>query len=205
MANIDYKKVLSHLYKPSTKKVSEVNVQPMNYLMIDGKGSPASQLFADSIALLYPLSYGLRAISKANGVVYTVMPLEGLWEEEGRTGHHELGVLDKSKFIWTIMIMQPEHITAEMFEQVRESVRQSKNPARLDEVHFESFHEGLSLQIMHIGSYDDEPQTVQHIRNRMEESNYTYNGKHHEIYLNDSRKVEAAKLKTIIRYPIRSK
>jgi hypothetical protein len=204
MANIDYKKVLSQLYKPSAKKVSELDVPPMNFLMIDGKGSPASQLYADSVAVLYSLSYGLRAISKAKGIVYTVMPLEGLWEEEGRTGH-EIGVRDKSNFVWTIMIMQPKHITEAMVSQVRESVRKTKNPSRLDDVRFESFHEGLSLQIMHIGSYDDEPETVQRILDKMKESDYTYNGKHHEIYLNDSRKVEALKLKTIIRYPIRSK
>ena len=205
MANIDYKKVLSHLYKPSAKKVSELDVPPMNFLMIDGKGDPnTSQLYVDSIAVLYALSYGLRAISKANGIVYTVMPLEGLWEEEGRTWH-EIEVLDKSKFVWTMMIMQPEHITTEMFSETCENVRKSKNPPRLDDARFESYYEGLSLQIMHIGSYDDEPQTVQHILDKMEESNYTYNGKHHEIYLSDPRKVEAAKLKTIIRYPIRSK
>jgi hypothetical protein len=204
MANIDYKKVLSHLYKPSTKKVREVDVPPMNFLMIDGKGSPASQVYADSIAVLYSLSYGLRAISKAKAIVYTVMPLEGLWEEEGRTGH-EIGVLDKSNFVWTMMIMQPEHITVEMFAETCESVRKSKNPSRLNDVRFESFHEGLSLQIMHIGSYDDEPETVQRILDKMKESDYIYNGKHHEIYLSDPRKVEASKLKTIIRYPIRTK
>lgn len=204
MTNIDYKKELSELYKPSAKKVSEIDVPPMKYLMIDGKGAPTSELYADSVAALYALSYGLRAISKANEIVYSVLPLEGLWEEAGRTDHTP-GVLDKNNFVWTMMIMQPEHITEAMFAEAVETIRKKKNPQRLDDVRFETFHEGLSLQILHIGSYDDEPATVQLILDKMQESGYTYNGKHHEIYLNDPRKVEAAKLKTIIRYPVRSK
>lgn len=204
MSNIDFKKTLKHLYKPSAREVSIVNVEPMNYLMIDGTGNPGtSKRYQQAIEALYPLSYGIRAISKDAGIVYTVMPLEGLWSFEGQEENTEflLTEADKDTFVWTLMIMQPEHITQEMFETARDVVRKKKSPILLDEVRFESYHEGETVQIMHIGSYDDEGSNVKRLHDHIAENGWSIGKKHHEIYLSDPRKVAPEKMKTVIRQP----
>lgn len=204
MSNIDFKKTLKHLYKPSAIEVSIVNIQPMNYLMIDGTGNPGtSERYGQAIEALYPLSYAIRAISKNANIVYTVMPLEGLWSFEGQEENIEFNLTeaDKDTFVWTLMILQPEHITQEMVKTAREVVRKKKSPTLLDDVRFETYHEGEAVQIMHIGSYDDEGPNVKRLHNHIVENGRVIGKKHHEIYLSDPRKVASQKLKTIIRQP----
>lgn len=204
MSNIDFKKTLKHLYKPSAKKVSVVDVPAMNYLMIDGTGNPGtSPRYQQAVEALYPLAYGIRAISKAAGTVFTVMPLEGLWSFEGQEDNtnFKLTTADKDKFEWTLMILQPDHITADMVAEARETVRKKKAPALLDDVRFESYHEGEAVQIMHIGSYDDEGENVEKLHTHINANGWQFGKKHHEIYLSDPRKVAVEKLKTVIRQP----
>jgi hypothetical protein len=154
MTNLDMKKTLKHLYKPSAKQVSVVDIPPMNYLMIDGEGNPNTEQYQQSIEALYNLAYAIRAISKGEGVVFTVMPLEGLWSIEGQDEPPENFTLtqdDKDNFVWTLMILQPEHITEMIVGQARENVSKKKQPpALLDRVRFDSYHEGETVQIMHI-------------------------------------------------------
>ncbi|MCA9912180.1 MAG: GyrI-like domain-containing protein [Anaerolineae bacterium] len=155
---------------------------------------------------MYALAYGIRAISKEAGTIYTVMPLEGLWWWEDMQAHAEVTSLtsrDKADFLWTMMILQPGHITAEMVEEARTTVRKKKNPPCLDAIRFETYHEGHAVQILHIGSYAEEAPTVQRLHDFIAEQGYKLTGKHHEIYLSNPDRVEPARLKTIIRQPMR--
>ena len=112
---------------------------------------------------------------------------------------------DKSQWDWTMMIMTPDWITGEVFADALEQVHRGKNPAALGKVRLESYHEGLSVQIMHIGSYDDEGPTILKLHNAfLPENGYVENGKHHEIYLGDPRRVAPEKLKTVLRQPIKT-
>lgn len=201
--NIDYKKEWKELYKPSAKAPKIVNVPAANYLMIDGAGNPnTAQRFQDAIQTLYPLAYALRFhIKKTFNISYTVMPLEGQYwgTPKEQTSFTDA---DKDKWSWTLMILQPEMITPALFEEKREEVRQKKNPPLIDEVRFESFTEGAVVQIMHLGSFDDEGPTVEGMHQYAYEQGYELCGKHHEIYLNDFRKVAPEKLKTILRHPV---
>ncbi len=205
MANIDLKKTHKTLYAPSAKTVNEVTVPSFNYLMLDGEGDPnTAPAYAEAVSVLYALAYGIRAVSKAAGTVYTVMPLEGLWwwEEMPRDVPSFLSAVDKSNFLWTMMILQPDHVTPEMVEAARQTVaKKKKNPPRLEEVRFERYDEGDCVQIMHIGPYADEAPTVKRLHDHIAENGYALRGKHHEIYLSDPRKVAPEKMKTVIRQP----
>lgn len=196
---MDLKKELKQFYAPKTTP-SMVEVPPMPYLMLDGRGDPNSApIFYEAIESLYKMAYGIRAWSKAQGQVFTVMPHEGLWWWDDMDAHRFIRPLteeDKRNFVWTLMILQPSHITEDVFEQVLAQV-QPKLPVR-----FELFHEGTAAQIMHIGSYDDEAPTIQKLHGFIEASGYQLSGKHHEIYLSDPRRVPAEKLKTVIRQPM---
>lgn len=202
-ANLDLKKELKPLYSPAVGKVSEVTIPEMNYLMIDGAGDPNSESWDDAIKTIYPLAYGVRAICKADGKPFTVMPLEGLWWWENMPDDvlSDLTQADKDAFLWTAMIVMPEFVTEALLEQAREVVRKKKNPPLIDNVRFEAYAEGQAVQIMHMGPYADEGPTIQTLHAYIEAEGYSPNGKHHEIYLNDPRKVAPEKVKTIIRQP----
>ncbi|MEO1287389.1 MAG: GyrI-like domain-containing protein [Chloroflexota bacterium] len=204
MSNLDLKKTLKHLYKPSSDEVSIVDVPTMSYLMIDGQGNPnTAEAYQNAVQALYGLAYGIRAMSKADGLTFTVMPLEGLWSFEGQEDQtsFKLTQADKDTFKWTLMILQPEHITAEIVEQARESVQKKKNPTSLADVRFEHYTEGEAVQIMHIGSYDDEGDNVKRLHDTIIDNGWQLSKAHHEIYLSDPRKVAPEKLKTVIRQP----
>jgi len=204
MAKVDLKKELGHLYKPSAKEVSMVDVPAMQFLMVDGEGDPSiSQAFQEAIEALYGLSYTLKFMAKKRegGQDYVVMPLEGLfWVAEGLPGLSQEEA--KGDWKWTIMIMQPEWITEEMFGQAREELAYKKDPPALPRVRFEWLHEGLSAQIMHIGPYSAEWPTIEKLHRFIEESGYRLRGKHHEVYLSDPNRTAPERLKTVIRQPM---
>lgn len=204
MANLDMKKTLKQLYAPSTNAVSVVAVPPLPYLMIDGQGNPnTSTQYQQAVQALYGLAYGIRAIAKAGGDAFTVMPLEGLWtlgseQPAGLT----LTEADKDRFTWTMMIMQPDFVTTEMVEQARTAVAEKKSDLTLlGAIRFETYHEGEAVQIMHIGSYNDEGPNIARLHQHIADNGWTLSGTHHEIYLSDPRKTEPDKLKTVIRQP----
>ena len=202
MSKIDYKKELKYLYKPSTKKVEIVEVPQMNFLMINGEGDPnASQEFQNAVEVLYSLSYTLKFMVKKgeSGVDYGVMPLEGLWWADDMS---QFSIENKETWKWTLMIMQPEYITTELFDEAVEQVKKKKNPVALLRVRFESFSEGKASQIMHIGPFSEEGPTIEKVHNFIEENGGKLSGKHHEIYLSDIRKAEPEKWKTVIRQPM---
>jgi hypothetical protein len=204
MQTLDLKKSLKYLYAPSAKEVEVVDVPSLNYLMIDGEGNPnTSPDYPLAVEALYSMAYGIRGICKDAGDVFTVMPLEGLWEFQGEVAQDfNLTEADKDRFIWTLMILQPETVTVEIVAQARENaVRKKPKPALLEKVRFESYHEGEAVQIMHIGSYDAEGPNVARLHQHIEANGWQLGGKHHEIYLSDPRKTAPEKLKTIIRQP----
>lgn len=204
MSKVNFKKEYKELYAPP-KKFVVVDVPEMQFLMIDGHGDPnTAQGYQDALEALYAVAYKLKFISKkVLGKDYTVPPLEGLWWAEDMDSFSVS--LDKSQWDWTMMIMTPDWVQPELFEDALEQVRKGKNPALLDKVRLEHYHEGLSVQIMHLGSYDDEAPTLAKMHNEfIPESGCTENGKHHEIYLSDPRRVAPEKLKTVLRQPVRS-
>ena len=201
---VDYKKELKHLYRPSAKAFEVVDVPPMQYLMIDGHGDPnTAQEYQDAIEALYAVAFKVKFISKKQlDKDYVVPPLEGLWwaEDMDTFSTHR----DKSAWDWTMMIMQPEWITPELVDEAIQQVQKSKDLPALSKLRLESYHEGLSVQIMHHGSYDDEAPTLHRLHHEFVPQNgYEMNGKHHEIYLSDARKVAPEKLKTVLRQPVR--
>jgi hypothetical protein len=203
MSKVDFKKELKHLYRPSAKECGVVDVPEMQFLMIDGHGDPnTAQEYKDAIEALFPVAYKLKFMSKKElGKDYVVMVLEGLWWAEDM---ETFVTREKSAWDWTMMIMQPEWITQEMFEEAVRQVEESKGLPSLPKLRLETYHEGLSVQIMHVGSYDDEGPTLHRMHHEfVPENGYEMSGKHHEIYLSDVRKVAPEKLKTVLRQPIR--
>jgi len=202
---IDFKKELKHLYKPSEKEVRIVDIPSMNFLMIDGVGNPnTSQEYTDAVETLYAVSYALKFIIKKGetAIDYGVMPLEGLWWVDDMA---KFSIENKDVWKWTSMIMQPTYVIVDLVEQAVEQVKKKKNPSAISKLRFESFSEGLSVQIMHIGPFSAEGLTIEKIHIFAKENDYELRDKHHEIYLNDPRKIAPEKMKTIIRQPIQKR
>ena len=176
---------------------------PMKFLMVDGHGDPnTAREYQEVVEALYAVAYKLKFMSKKDlGKDYVVPPLEGLWWAEDM-GTYSLR-RDKSAWDWTMMIMQPDWITQEMFEKAQSLVEKEKDLPALAKLRLAKYREGLSVQIMHVGSYDDEGPTLSKMHKQFIPANgYQEAGKHHEVYLSDPRKVAPEKLKTVLRQPI---
>ncbi|MCK9408537.1 MAG: GyrI-like domain-containing protein [Bacteroidetes bacterium] len=202
MKKIDYKKEFHSLYTPSTKSISIVEVPSMSYVLIDGKGDPNTvKEYGEAVEALYIVSYTIKFFYKKqkNGIDYTVLPLEGLWWVPNM---EQFSSKKKEDWLWRMMIMQPEFVTAEVFKNAVEIVRQKKNPVALDKLTFGTYDEGKCAQILHVGPYSAEGPTIDRLHTFIAKQGYTRTGKHHEIYLNDPRKSASEKLKTIIRQPV---
>lgn len=200
MEKIDFKKEWKELYRPSAKKIEPVDVPPIRYLMVDGKGEPGVAIeYTEAVEALYSVSYTTKfKVKKGSiGIDYSVMPLEGLWWAD------DMSVFisgDKSQWQWTLMIMQPDLVPEELiFESVSE-VREKKGLPGVDRLRLEVFNEGLCMQTMHIGPFSEEGPTVARVHDAIHSCG-TLTGKHHEIYLSDIRRADPAKWKTIIRQP----
>ena len=201
MEKIDFKKQLKHLYQTSAKEVVIVDVPVMNYLMVDGQGDPnTSQSFSDAIQALYSVSYTLKFMVKKGDLAidYGVLPLEGLWWADDMSS---FTTGDKSKWKWTVMIMQPEFITRDMINNAINLVKEKKNPIALSKLRFESLSEGKCAQILHIGPFSDEGPNILKVHKLIDDIHGTRTGKHHEIYLSNIKLAAPSKWKTIIRQP----
>jgi hypothetical protein len=199
---VDFKReIAAYGVKPDGFQV--VEVPDLQYLMVDGHGDPnTSPAFAEATEALYPLAYRLKfASKKALGRDYVVMPLEGLWWADDMASF--TGSRDKSRWDWTLMIMVPEWITEDMFGDAVAQVAAKSEPRRLTEIRLESLSEGRCVQTLHIGSYDDETETLARMHDEfIPSSGLRMTGKHHEIYLSDARRVAPEKLRTILRQPV---
>ena len=200
---IDYKKTQKQLYHPKTTP-AVIDVPEMVFIMVDGTGNPnTSDDYKSALEILYGLSYTIKMSNKSI-LEYVVPPLEGLWWlNDGSENWHE----DKSKYCWTSMIRQPEFVDIAVFESAKAALAKKKPNLDTSRTRLETLTEGLCVQAMHIGSYDEEPRTNAAIAKYMSDNGYVSDigdsRRHHEIYLNDPRKTVPEKLKTIIRHTVR--
>jgi len=203
MEKVDFKKTLKYLYGPSGREFSIVDVPQMQFLMVDGAGDPnTAKEYGEAVEALYAVAYKIKFESKKElGRDYTVPPLEGLWWAEDMDAF-TVG-LDKNVWEWTMMIMQPDWIGEEMVTRAVSEVERKKDLPALPVIRMEAYHEGLSVQILHVGSYEDEAPILKRMHEEfIPRSGYRPNGKHHEVYLSDPRKVPPEKLKTVLRQPV---
>lgn len=201
----EWKKEEKEIYLPKTKPTI-VEVPASKYFCIKGKGNPNDEDFSNRIGVLYTMSYAVRMMPK-NGYIpygyyeYTVYPLEGLWTltEEGRKSN----TLNKNELLYKIMIKQPDFVNEEVFLKALNISKKKKSNPLLNEVTLETIEDGLSVQILHIGSYDTEPVSFNKMNQYIKKNNLKIKTLvHREIYLSDVRKVEQEKLKTVLRYMI---
>ncbi|MFP3986041.1 GyrI-like domain-containing protein [Streptomyces sp. E11-3] len=201
---IDFKKNLD-AYQAKRDQIRIVDVPDMQYLMIDGHGDPnTSPAYTEAVKALYPVAYKLKFASKRDlGRDYIVMPLEGLWWAEDMDSFTVSR--DKSRWDWTLMMMTPGWIDQQMFDTAVEQAGTKGHPARLGDIRLESLSEGVCVQTLHVGSFDDEADTLARMHHEFIPDNGLHMaGKHHEIYLSDPRKVAPEKLRTILRQPVRT-
>src|SRR5690606_946319 len=199
---VDLKKTLDS-YRAKKGEFRILDVPPMQYVMVDGQGDPnSSPRYAAAVEALFTFSYALKFASKRElGRDYVVMPLEGLWWADDWETFTT--ARDKSKWDWTMMIMTPDWVSRELFESVIETVRAKGAPEALDDVRLELLSEGLCVQTLHVGSYDDEAPVLEQMHSGFIPANgLRMVGKHHEIYLADPRRTAPEKLRTILRQPV---
>lgn len=214
MEKLDYKKEYKDLYLPKTKPML-IQVPNMKFIMIKGKGNPNSESgeYQEALSLLYALSFTIKMSKLGENQIegyfeYVVPPLEGLWWNEG---NKTVDYQQKEKFEWISMIRQPEFITQEVFDWACQEVKKKKG-LEVSKAEFVELEEGLCVQMLHKGSYDEEPKTIQAIEEYIQENqlkndsgNKLKSGmvrRHHEIYLSDPRKSKVENLKTVIRIPV---
>jgi hypothetical protein len=197
---LDLKKQMKALYAPPTKDFVRVDVPPIKFLMIDGAGDPNHALeYKLALEALYSLAYTLKFnVKKKQGIDFAVMPLEGLWWTEDMA---QFSVDRKDEWLWTMMIAQPDFISQELVDGVCPEVRRKKDVPALEKIRLETFHEGPSLQIMHIGPYSAEGPTLARMHALIREQGMQLIGKHHEIYLSDPNRTAPENMKTVLRQP----
>jgi len=205
MDKLDYKKAFKELYLPK-KSPSIIDVPQISYAMIEGKGDPNGEEFSLAIGALYSLSYTVKMSYKSTDVPqgfydYVVFPLEGVWDLTDKN----ISATDKSNFAYTIMIRQPDFLTESLFERFITEVKKKKPNPYLDKVKFGTITEGLCCQMLHIGSYEEEQGSFELMERFCKDNRYErISEKHREIYLSDPRKTEESKLKTVLRYQVKS-
>ena len=198
MAKLNLTKLYKEFYTSSTEP-SIVEVPEANFLTIVGRGAPGGDAYQRKLEALYSVAYRAKFKAKAAGNDYVVCKLEGLWwfDDPAATD------VPREEWNWKLMIRQPDFVTPEMVEQARSEVQAKKKIDEALEVMFETYEEGLSAHIMHLGPYTEEEPTIARLHQFIQENGYEPRGLHHEIYLTDARKVAPEKLRTIIRQPIR--
>jgi hypothetical protein len=204
----EWKKQDKKLYLPGNEP-GTITVPSMKFFMLDGKGNPNSDKFAEAVGVLYSLSYAVKMLPKKGPTPegyfeYSVFPLEGVWDlaPEARN----LEKLDKDSLIYTIMIRQPDFVTGEIAGEVMNSTKQKKYHPLLEKVRFESFEDGMCVQVLHTGLYDTEPETFARMEEFCRANNLRRKSKtHREIYISDARKTPAERLQTALRFKVEGK
>ena len=207
----DFKKEYKEFYLPK-QTPSIVNVPKMNYIAVRGKGNPNDEdgAYKQAIGLLYGIAFTIKMSKKGNHQIdgyfdYVVPPLEGFWWQEGVI---RVNYADKDSFQWISVIRLPDFVTEDDFRWALKEAS-AKKKQDFSKVEFFSYDEGICVQCMHIGPYDDEPATVLKMHEFMEQEGYeldiTDRRMHHEIYLSDARKTAPEKLRTVIRHPVKVK
>ena len=183
-----------------------VNVPKQKFILTEGKGNPNEAAFSDRIYALYSLAYAIKMLFKNaiknktdNEITdFTIYPLEGIWKKVNEKE------LDKSKLKYTLMIKQPDFVTQKIFTNALENVKKKKPNALYDEMSFREIEEGKSIQILHVGSYDDEPKSFEQMNEFARKRDLTRIGNFHkEIYLSNKNRTSEEKQKTILRYSVK--
>lgn len=209
MEKYEWKKKEKDLYQPKSKP-EIIDIPSFKFFTLEGKGNPNDEFFADYVGALYSLSYAVK-MSYKKGVEpkgfydYTVYPLEGVWDltEKGREDYKK-GFINKEELLFKLMIRQPDFVDETYAKFIIEEVKKNKPNALLNDVKFEEIEEGKVVQMLHVGSYDSEVESFKIMEEFVKESGFERAEKlHKEIYLSDARKVEAEKLKTILRFKVK--
>lgn len=202
----EWRKHEKGLYLPSSLP-ELVTVPEQNFFMIDGQGNPNGQEFAEKIKVLYSLAYAIRMMPKGGFTPegyfeYTVYPLEGIWSLTDKG--IQLKELNKDEFLYTIMIRQPVFVTEDLAQLVIEQVKKKKPHSNLNEAYFKKAEKELCVQMLHIGPYDNEPESFAVMNEFTKDNNLErISLEHREIYLSDARKAASANLKTVLRYKVK--
>lgn len=178
-----------------------IEFEPVWYVTIEGTGDPDGDVFANATEALYTLSYSTKGICKSEGKDFTVAKLEGLWRVDGDS-RNALEV-PREQWRWKLLIRMPEFVTSERVEEARAKAQGKKKGLQaIADIKFERLHEGSCVQMLHVGPYATEADTLRQMEQFMEMNHVSINGLHHEIYISDPRMVEPSKMKTILRYPV---
>lgn len=200
---LDYTKEYKNLYLPG-REPAVVDVPSMPFIMIDGTGDPNGEEFRQVVGALYGYAYTIKMSYKSKEVPegyypYKIFPLEGVWDLQDITK----APTDKSNYKYTMMIRQPDFVTPDFFEKTKEQLKQKKPNPFLDKAVFGEITEGLCCQMMHIGSYDDEPASFAKMTEYCAQNGFIRKSKtHREIYLSDPRRTDAARLRTALRFRV---
>ncbi|MDD1671242.1 MAG: GyrI-like domain-containing protein [Methanomicrobiales archaeon] len=199
----DAKKEFNRLYRSTTRRIDEVDVPAMRFLMVDGSCEGGNyEDFRTGIEGLFALSQAMKtAIAKTKiGFEYAVMPLECLWWVRGRGDYTPE---NREEWKWILMVVQPEYVTSALAREVLGAMDRSKVLPGISKVRFGIFAEGLSVQTLHNGARADKWTTLARLKAFIEKKGYQVRGRHHEIYISDPRSISPDKMKMIIRLPIK--
>jgi len=194
MLKIDHRKTLKLLYHPARNLPTLIEVPPLNFLMMDGRGKPNGMGFQNAASTLYPLAYTLKFLVRAMSAVdYHVMPMEVRWRVSR----------EKKEFAWTMMLMQPEYVTPTLVDEARQKVLPKVDAALLEQVRFETFVEGMCVQRLHVGPYEGMDAGLDQMLEFAGQRGYEALARDaHDIYLNDVRKTKPENLLAIMRLPV---
>lgn len=211
MKKHEWRKSEKAYYLPKDKPTA-IKIPSLNYLTIAGEGSPANESFSDYIGALYSIAYAIKMNLKKDSTKpagysdYTVYPLEGVWDLNDKAKERYDGTIDKNDFVFTLMIRQPDFVNTEYVMKMISQTVEKKPNRLLNNVKFEAIHDGLCIQMMHHGSYDNEPRSFSIMEEFAETHDLKRTSKaHREIYLSDFRKVSPDKLKTVLRFKVQPK
>ncbi|MCR8643785.1 GyrI-like domain-containing protein [Paenibacillus sp. N1-5-1-14] len=183
-----------------------IELAPLPYVVIDGKGDPDTEVFKVAVEALYSVAYGVKMMCKKEGRDFTVAKLEGQWWVEDAAweeANQDMSQIPRSEWLWRLIIRMLDFVDQEVVDKARQvAAHKKKELDRIDQVSYERIHEGLCVQMLHIGPFRTEPETVKVMEAFMKENSLHISGLHHEIYLSDFRRVEPSARKTILRYPV---
>jgi len=206
----EWKKSEKKYYLPKPEP-ELIKIPSFNFYSIEGKGNPNDEFFSEYIEALYSLSYAVKMAPKSgkapkNYFDYTVYPLEGIWDISEEAKKRNNGKMDKNDLVFNLMIRQPYFVTEEYSQEIIEKTKKKKPSELLNSVKFVNLEEGECMQIMHIGSYDNESISFKIMEEYCDKNNLIRGSmKHREIYLSDVRKVAPEKLRTVLRFKVRQK
>ncbi|MEI7423186.1 MAG: GyrI-like domain-containing protein [Prolixibacteraceae bacterium] len=203
----EWKKNEKQVYLPKNKP-ELINIPKFKFFTIQGNGNPNDDFFAEYIGVLFSLSYGIK-MSPKKGLEpkgyfdYTVYPLEGVWDINDKARQSFDGTINKNDFVFKLMIRQPDFVDNDFAWQILEQTKKTKPNKLLEKVRFEEIFEGDCIQMLHVGSYNDEPKSFKMMEDFADQNKYIRKTKsHREIYLSDARKVSPDKLQTVLRFSI---